>query len=115
MSEHNHVIEKDGEVAMEKVQSTISNMGSGKKDQILRDFQEFKRYLGRRIILAENIGLNEEQLALIAEKVADYLASHEDPRNSEEKLLQELWKVGDKEQQHVLAHLLVRLAQSSSH
>ena len=29
-----------------------------------------------------------------AEKVAGYLVANEEPRNSEEKLLQELWKVG---------------------
>jgi hypothetical protein len=62
--------------------------------------------------MAENIGLNEEYMAKIAEKVAGYLANHEEPRNREEKLLQELWKVGTKDEQHYLAHMLVRLAQS---
>ncbi len=113
MSEHNHVIDKDGDVATNKVDQAISNMDSEKRDQILRDFEAFKGYLGKRIELAENLGLNEEQLAVIAERVAGYLASHEDPRNREEMLLQELWKVGDKEQQHMLAHMLVRLAQSA--
>jgi len=32
-------------------------------------------------------------------------------RNKEEQLLQELWKVGNKEQQHALAHMLVKLAE----
>ncbi|MMZ68732.1 hypothetical protein D1872_314540 [compost metagenome] len=50
-------------------------------------------------------------MARIAEKVADYLAANEEPRNSEEKLLQELWSVGREEEQHMLAHMLVRLAQ----
>ncbi len=48
--------------------------------------------------------MNEEQLAKTAQKVADYLAKHEEPRNREENLLHELWKVRDKEQQHHLAH-----------
>ncbi len=40
---------------------------------------------------------------------SNYLAKHEEPRNSEEKLLQELWKVGDKDERHKLAHMLVKL------
>jgi hypothetical protein len=46
---------------------------------------------------------------LAAEKVEDYLAKHEEPKNREEKLLQELWKVGDKEERHKLPHMLVKL------
>ncbi|MBP1155801.1 MULTISPECIES: DUF3243 domain-containing protein [unclassified Paenibacillus] len=98
----------------EKVDNTLRNLGSGQRDEILRNFDSFKRYLGKRIEMAEKFGLNEEQLAKTAEKVANYLADHEEPRNSEEKLLQELWKVGSQEEQHKLAHMLVKLAQSSS-
>ncbi|OBZ13158.1 MULTISPECIES: DUF3243 domain-containing protein [Bacillales] len=112
MSEYNHVVDKDGELSLGKIDQTLDRMDSGKKDEILQNFGEFKSYLAKRIELAENVGLNEEQLALVAQKVAGYLAKHEDPRNREEKLLQELWKVGTEEEQHKLAHLLVKLAQS---
>ncbi|MCD9022175.1 DUF3243 domain-containing protein [Cohnella silvisoli] len=111
MTEYNHVVDKDGDVDPSKVERAISSIDSGEKERILRDFDEFKGYLGKRIKLGESIGLGEEQMAVIAQKVADYLASHEDPRNSEEKLLQELWKVGTEEERHKLAHMLVRLAQ----
>ncbi len=84
-------------------------------EQILSDFEEFTAYLARRIEMGKSIGLNEEQLAMTAEKVAKYLSSHEEPRNSEEKLLQELWTVGREEERHMLAHMLVRLAQSTKH
>jgi hypothetical protein len=113
MSEHNHVIEKDGQVFADNVNQTISNMDAGKKEQILKNFDEFKSYLKKRIDLGTNIGLNEEHLAVVAEKIAGYLAEHEEPRNSEEKLLHELWKAGNEEQRHTLAHLLVRFAQTT--
>jgi hypothetical protein len=112
MSEYNHVVEKDGEVFVDKVNQAISKMDAGKKEKVLQDFEDFKSYLGKRIELGANIGLKEEHLAMIAEKVAGYLAANEEPRNSEEKLLQELWKVGTQEEQHKLAHMLVRLAQA---
>ncbi|WP_169084964.1 DUF3243 domain-containing protein [Paenibacillus sp. PL91] len=112
MSEINHVVDKDGELALGKVDQALDRMDSGKKDEILQNFSEFKSYLAKRIELAETVGLNEEQLALVAQKIAGYLAKHEEPRNREEKLLQELWKVGSEEEQHKLSHLLVKLAQS---
>ncbi|BBI36294.1 DUF3243 domain-containing protein [Cohnella abietis] len=111
MSEYNHVVDKDGDVDPSKVESAISRMNSGERERILSNFDDFKGYLSKRIKLAESIGLGEEQIAVIAQKVADYLSSHEDARNSEEKLLQELWRVGTEEERHKLAHMLVRLAQ----
>lgn len=102
----NEVPETQGQVE-EKVRS----IGEEKKEDILASFDTFKNYLGKKVEKGEKLGMNEEQLAKTAQKVADYLAAHEEPRNREEKLLQELWKVGDKDQQHQLAHLLVRLVQ----
>nr|WP_248735056.1 DUF3243 family protein [Neobacillus rhizosphaerae] len=43
--------------------------------------------------------------------MADFLADKPSPKNSEECLLQELWKVGTEEKQHKLAHMHVRLVQ----
>ncbi len=112
MAEYNHVVDKDGDVDPSKVDRAISSINSGEKDRILRNFDEFKTYLGKRIKMGQSIGLSEEQMAVIAQKVADYLASHEEPRNSEEKLLRELWKAGTEEERHMLAHMLVRMAQT---
>lgn len=112
MSEYNHVVNKDGGLEPGKINQTLDKMDSAIKDEILKNFGEFKAYLAIRIELAENFGLNEEQLAVVAQKVAGYLANHEEPRNREEKLLQELWKVGSKDEQHYLSHLLVKLAQT---
>ncbi|MGD6818903.1 DUF3243 domain-containing protein [Metabacillus sp. 84] len=91
------------------VDEKVDQMDSEKRDRILQDFEQFKSYLSDKVSKGEKLGMNEEQLAKAAEKVADYLAKHEEPRNSEENLLKELWKVGDKEEQHALAHMLVRL------
>jgi hypothetical protein len=112
MTEIDHVMEKDGDLKLDRVSDAIKKINPDQKAQILQNFEHFKNYLGKRIELADNLGLNEEQMAIIAEKVASYLSNHEEPRNSEEKLLQELWRVGTKEEQHQLAHMLLRLAQS---
>ncbi|MFC3804243.1 DUF3243 domain-containing protein [Cohnella sp. GCM10012308] len=113
MSESQHIIDKEEQIDTSKVGDTISRIDAPKKDEILSNFESFKSYLNRRIALGESLGLSEEQLAQVAEKVADYLAAHEDPRNAEENLLKELWKVGEQDERHKLAHMLVRLAQQS--
>ncbi|WP_110113143.1 DUF3243 domain-containing protein [Bacillus sp. CGMCC 1.16541] len=92
-----------------KVDEKLSNMGDEKKDEILTNFDRFKHYLGDKVHKGEKLGLNEEQLAKGAEKIGDYLAKYEEPRNREEKLLQELWKAGNQEERHKLAHILVKL------
>lgn len=80
-----------------------------KNKEVLGDFQEFKSYLGKKVSLGEKLGMDEEQLANAAQKVGDFLAKKESPQNSEEQLLQELWKVGTEEEKHMLSHMLVRL------
>ncbi|PWV98653.1 uncharacterized protein DUF3243 [Paenibacillus cellulosilyticus] len=110
MSEHNHVVHKDGDINPEQVERAITSIDEDERSRILQSFETFKGYLGKRIKLAQSIGLNEEQIAVIAQEVAEYLADHEDARNSEEKLLKELWKCGSEEEQHHLAHMLVKLA-----
>lgn len=97
-----------------KVEREIQQTDEQKKDEILQSFDRFKDYLGDQVSKGEKLGLGEESLAKGAEKVGDYLSKKEEPRNSEEKLLQELWIVGDKDQRHHLAHMLVRLAQTTN-
>ena len=91
------------------INSKVANMDSEKKDDILQNFDNFTEYLEGKVELGKKLGMDEEKLAQSAEKVGDYLSRREEPRNREEKLLQELWKVGNEEQRHQLAHMLVKL------
>ncbi len=109
MSERNHMVDKNDRLHEEEVKSTVDRIPEEERDQILQNFDVFKEYLGKRVRLGEKMGMSEEQLAKAAEKVADYLAENEEPRNREEKLLKELWSAGNQEQQHMLAHMLVRM------
>jgi Protein of unknown function (DUF3243) len=92
-----------------KVTEELNNINPEQKDEILANFSTFKSYLAEKVAKGEQLGLGEEQLAKTTEKVANYLANHEEPRNREEHLLQELWKSGDKDQQHALAHMLLNM------
>lgn len=97
-----------------KVDDKLQNFDNEKKEEILANFDKFKNYLGSKVEIGEKMGLSEERLAQITEKVAGYLAKNEEPKNREEHLLQELWKVGDKEQQHMLAHMILKMVQKDS-
>jgi len=92
-----------------KVQEELNKIDPEKKDEILKSFTTFKSYLADKVAKGEKLGLGEEQLAKTTEMVANYLANHEEPKNREEHLLQELWKSGDKEQQHSFAHMLLNM------
>ncbi|WP_347318083.1 DUF3243 domain-containing protein [Rossellomorea sp. RS05] len=93
----------------QKVEDKLGRMSQDRKEDILANFDHFKQYLGKKVSLAEKLGLDEEQQAKAAQKVGDYLAAHEEPKNREEKLLYELWKAGDEQEQHMLSHMLVKL------
>lgn len=96
----------------ERIDNKLSSIGSEEKEEILKNFSSFKSYLAGKVAAGEKLGLNEEALAKATEKVAGYLAKHEEPRNREEHLLQQLWNNGNKEEQHALSHMLLNLVKN---
>ena len=94
-----------------KVDEKLKNFDDEKKEDILANFDNFKQYLAQKVEIGEKMGLSEERLAQITEKVSKYLAKHEEPKNREEYVLQQLWLVGEKEERHMLAHMLLRMVQ----
>ncbi|WLV23727.1 DUF3243 domain-containing protein [Aciduricibacillus chroicocephali] len=98
----------------EQAKDHLQQMDNEKKEDILENFDKFKGYLSKQVERGEKMGMDEEQLAKTAETVANHLSKHEEPKNREEYLLQQLWKAGDKDQQHALAHLLVNLVKKTA-
>ncbi|RUS52442.1 hypothetical protein QI30_16895 [Kurthia sp. 3B1D] len=97
---------------LNQVDKKLNNLTPEQKQKILDDFEDFKSYLGKQVLRGEKLGLSEETLAKGAKFVAEHLAKNEDPQNSEQNLLQELWKVTQSdEEKTTLSTLLVRLVQ----
>ncbi|MCA0988511.1 DUF3243 domain-containing protein [Guptibacillus algicola] len=94
--------------------SAAAEMNQDKKDDILENFQQFKDYLGDQVHKGEKLGLGEEGLTKGAKRVGDYLAKHEDPRNREQKVLNELWNVANEEERKHIAHVLVKLTDETN-
>ncbi|TFB18918.1 DUF3243 domain-containing protein [Filobacillus milosensis] len=99
---------------MSNLNNHMSKMSDEKKDEILENFQYFKDYLGNKIETGEKLGLSDEALTKAAKGVGDFLASHESPRNREEYLLKELWKVSNDTEKEHLSHILVKFAQQTN-
>ena len=74
-----------------------------------KDWDNWKEALGKAVDLGENIGLSNNSINNIAEKVGGFLANHIELTNDEEKLLKELWDVGNQHDRHVLAKLVVKM------
>ncbi len=92
-----------------KVQHELSEMDNEEKDAILENFNRFKKYLSEKIEFGESMGLSDDKLAKATEFVANYLAKNEEPRNREEYLLMELWKLGSKEEQEMFSQMLLKM------
>lgn len=98
----------------ERVEAKLDSIGQEEKEEILKNFSTFQSYLSGKVAAGEKMGLSDETLAKATEKVAGYLAKHEEPRNREEHLLQQLWISGDKEQQQALSHMLLKLVKNGA-
>lgn len=81
------------------------------KEEMLKDFEEFKDYLKKQVNRGKKLGLDDGKLVKNAAILGDYLAKHEEPQNGEEMLLQELWSVADDDEKKHLAQLLVKLVE----
>ena len=108
--ENNEFMNKDQSIETERVEKEMDQLSPEKKDEILQNFNRFKMYLNSKVEMGEKLGLNEEQLAQAAEKVANYLARNEEPHNREEKMLKELWLCATQEEERqAIARCLVRM------
>jgi RAB protein geranylgeranyltransferase component A len=81
---------------------------------VLGDFQEWKEFLHDRVNQAENFGISKEKINGISYQLGDYLAKHVDPKNSQERVLKDLWSVANEDEQRTIASLMVKLVDSGS-
>jgi len=78
----------------------------------LSDWDKWKENLKRAVNMGQTLGMSEETIDNIAYRVGNVLSSSVDPENREQRLLQELWKVGDDSDRKTLAKLVVKMAET---
>lgn len=72
-------------------------------------FEKWKEFLKDRVDQAEQMGMSDEVISKLAYHIGDFLADKVDPKNSEERILKDLWEAGTEEEQKTLAKLMVKL------
>ena len=80
---------------------------------VLDNFDEWKKFLGKRVVQAEKLGMNDETIKKLAFEIGDFLDEKVDPGNSSNRALKELWDVGNEQERHTIAALMVKLAKQN--
>ncbi len=77
--------------------------------EVVESFDKFKEYLREKVFLAEKLGFSDETIARGVNLVQTFLSKIVEPENAEERLLQKLWVIGNREERNALSHLLLKL------
>lgn len=78
---------------------------------VLDNFGTWKEYLKNKLDDAQQAGMNEETITNVAHQVGDYLNERVDPKNEEQRVLQELWSAANEEEQQAIANTMIKLVQ----
>ncbi|MBN2984248.1 MULTISPECIES: DUF3243 domain-containing protein [Cohnella] len=80
---------------------------------VLSNFETWKKFLGDRVEAAKKMGISEEAITKLAFEIGEFLENKVDPQNDEERVLKELWDIGDESERKTMARLMVKLAEHS--
>lgn len=79
---------------------------------VLDNWERWKDFLGDKIEQAQDEGLSQSVITDVAQQVGEYLAQEVEPKNDQERVLQELWKVANEEEQRAIANMMVKLVKN---
>lgn len=82
---------------------------------VLDNFDSWKDFLGDRLHQAQNKGMETDTVSGIAYEIGDYLATKVEAKNTEEKILRDLWTVASKDEKQAIANMMVKLVQDNGH
>lgn len=78
---------------------------------VLSNFSTWKHFLEERVEHAKSMGMTDETISKLAFEIGSFLDEKVDPKNDEERILKELWDVGDEGERKAIARLMVKLVQ----
>ena len=76
------------------------------------NWSRWKKTMSKAVNLGEAVGMAGQTIDKIAYRIGDFLSSSVDPENREQRVLQELWRVGNDSERKILAKLIVNMVQS---
>ncbi|NDI33324.1 DUF3243 domain-containing protein [Chengkuizengella sediminis] len=81
---------------------------------VLETFDKWKHFLSDRVEQAKKAGMSEDTISKLAFQIGEFLDDKVDPKNSEERLLKELWDVGNDEERKTMAKMMVKLVENKT-
>ncbi|WP_407271512.1 DUF3243 domain-containing protein [Radiobacillus sp. PE A8.2] len=76
---------------------------------VLDNFESWKDFLGDRLHQAEGQGMSQQAVSDLAYEIGGYLSKQVDAKNDQEAVLRDLWNAANKDEQHAMANIMVKL------
>jgi len=73
----------------------------------------WKKALGKAVRTADVVGISDDTVDKLAYRLGDFFANNLDPANREQRLLKELWEVGEEGEKKALAKMITRLVENT--
>ncbi len=77
-------------------------------------WENYKHSLAKGMEIARDLGMDEDEIALTAEKLGGYLAQNVNPDLPENNALKELWEIADNREKETITKLMMKIAKNSS-
>jgi hypothetical protein len=78
---------------------------------VLSTFDKWKSFLSERVEQAKRSGMGEEMIEKLAFQIGEFLDNKVDPKNEQERVLKELWDIGNTDERKTIARLMVKLVE----
>lgn len=75
-------------------------------------WENYKQSLGRGMEFAKELGMSDQEIAEVGQKLGSYLAQNVNPDLPENKAIKDLWGFADEREQKTLTSLMMKLAKS---
>lgn len=76
------------------------------------DWDKWKKSISKAVKFGESVGLSENTIENIGQKIGNFLSASVEPENREQRLLQELWKSGDDHDRKSLSKMIVKMVET---
>lgn len=80
--------------------------------EILENFDKWKEFLHDKVVLAEKMGFSDATIAKGVDAIQNILSKIVEPQNPEERLLHQLWELGNSDEREALSNLVLKLVKS---